>query len=111
MHEKGIATGSLYFATEAAVRSLSRTLAAELAPKGIRVNNLSPGIVRTNFADRTNLANEDFEGFIDMVASQAPLQRPGTMQEIANAARFLASDESSYMTASDVVVDGGWMNV
>ncbi|WP_334029186.1 SDR family oxidoreductase [Alteromonas sp. P256] len=111
VHEKGIATGSLYFATKAAVRSLSRTLAAELAPKGIRVNNLSPGIVRTNFADRTNLANEDFEGFIDMVASQAPLQRPGTMQEVANAARFLASDESSYMTASDVVVDGGWMNV
>ncbi|MCB4437195.1 SDR family oxidoreductase [Alteromonas sp. McT4-15] len=111
VHEKGVATGSLYFATKAAVRSLSRTLASELAPKGIRVNTLSPGIVRTNFAENTNIASDDFEGFVGMVASQAPLQRPGTMQEIANAARFLASDESSYMTAADLVVDGGWMNV
>ena len=111
VHEKGVATGSLYFATKAAVRSLSRTLASELAPKGIRVNTLSPGIVRTNFAENTNIASDDFEGFVGMVASQAPLQRPGSMQEIANAARFLASDESSYMTAADLVVDGGWMNV
>ncbi|WP_338517417.1 SDR family oxidoreductase [Alteromonas gracilis] len=98
-------------ATKAALRSLSRTLASELAPKGIRVNTLSPGIVRTNFAENTNIASDDFEGFVGMVASQAPLQRPGTMQEIANTARFLASDESSYMTAADLVVDGGWMNV
>lgn len=111
VHEKGVPTGSLYFATKAAVRSLSRTLAAELAPKGIRVNTLSPGIVRTHFADKTNVPADEFEGFIQMVASQAPLGREGVPQDMANAALFLASNDSSYMTAGDLVIDGGWMNV
>lgn len=111
VHEKGVATGSLYFASKAAVRSFARTLASELAPQGIRVNSLSPGIVRTQFASNTNVPVEDFEGFIGMVQGQAPLNRAGTPTEIANAALFLGSDESAYMTASDVVVDGGWMNV
>ncbi len=111
VHGKGVATGSLYFATKAAVRSLTRSLAAELAPRGIRVNTLSPGIVRTHFAANTNVSEDDFEGFIDMVKSQAPLGREGTPTDMANAALFLASDASSYMTAADLVVDGGWMNV
>ncbi|MEM9300567.1 MAG: glucose 1-dehydrogenase [Pseudomonadota bacterium] len=111
VHEKGVPTGSLYFATKAAVRSLARTLAAELAPKGIRVNTLSPGIVRTHFAEKTNVPADDFEGFIQMVKSQAPLAREGTPEDMANAALFLASNDSSYMTAADLVIDGGWMNV
>ena len=111
VHTKGVATGSIYFATKAAVRSLARTLASELAPKGIRVNTLSPGIVRTQFAENTNVGEDTFDGFVNMVASQAPLGRPGTTEEIANAALFLASSDSSYMTASDVQVDGGWMNI
>ncbi len=111
VHEKGVATGSLYFSSKAAVRSLARALAAELAPRGIRVNTLSPGIVRTHFAERTNVPEDDFEGFIQMVASQAPLGREGTPQDMANAALFLASNDSSYMTAADLVIDGGWMNV
>lgn len=111
VHEKGVATGSLYFATKAAVRSLARTLASELAPHEIRVNTLSPGIVRTHFAANTNVDNDTFEGFINMVESQAPLARAGTTQEMANAALFLASDDSSYMTAGDLLIDGGWMNV
>lgn len=111
VHEKGVATGSLYFATKAAVRSFTRSLAAELAPRGIRVNTLSPGIVRTHFAANTNVSEDDFEGFIEMVKSQAPLGRVGTATDMANAALFLASDASSYMTAADLVIDGGWMNV
>lgn len=111
VNAKGVATGSLYFASKAAVRSFARTLAAELAPMGIRVNSLSPGIVRTHFAQNSNVGSDNFEGFIDMVADQAPLKRAGTPEEIASAALFLASDESSYMTAEDMVVDGGWMNV
>lgn len=111
VHGKGVATGSLYFATKAAVRSFTRSLAAELAPQGIRVNTLSPGIVRTHFAANTNVSEDDFEGFIDMVKSQAPLGREGTPADMANAALFLASDASSYMTAADLVIDGGWMNV
>ncbi len=111
VNEKGVGTGSLYFATKAAVRSFARSLAAELGPKGIRVNALSPGIVRTHFSQKTNVPEEAFEGFIDMVVGQAPLGREGSTEDMANAVLFLASDESSYMTAADLVIDGGWMNV
>ena len=111
VNEKGIGTGSLYFATKAAIRSFARSLAAELGSQGIRVNALSPGVVRTHFAENTNVPQDDFDGFLQMVVSQAPLGREGTVEDIANAAVFLASDESAYMTAADLVVDGGWMNV
>lgn len=111
VNEKGVATGSLYFATKAAVRSFARSLAAEFGSRGIRVNTLSPGIVRTQFSKKVNISEDDFEGFFEMVTSQAPLGREGTPLDMANAAVFLGSDESTYMTAADLVVDGGWMNV
>ncbi|MEL7444237.1 MAG: SDR family oxidoreductase [Pseudomonadota bacterium] len=111
VHSKGVATGSLYFASKAAVRSFARTMGAELAGNGTRVNTLSPGIVRTNFSQNTNVPEEAFEGFIGMVAEQAPLKRLGETTDMANAALFLASDESRYMTCADLLVDGGWMSV
>ena len=111
VNAKGVATGSIYFATKAAVRSLARSLAAELGSRQVRVNSLSPGIVRTEFQGKMDLPEEAVEGFINAVKQAAPLQREGEVEEIANAAVFLASDESSYMTASDLVVDGGYMNV
>ncbi len=111
VHEKGVPTGSLYFASKAAVRSFARTLASELAERKIRVNSLSPGIVRTQFAGKTNLDESDFEGFIKMVETQAPLGRAGKTEDMANAALFLASNDSAYMTAADLLVDGGWMSV
>lgn len=111
VHEKGVPMGSLYFATKAAVRSLGRSLAAELAPRGIRVNTLSPGIVRTNFQESTNIGAAGSETFVQMVIDQAPLQRAGTTNEMAQAALFLASQQSSYMTAADLLIDGGWMSI
>lgn len=111
VNAKGAATGSLYFASKAAVRSFARSFAAELGPQGIRVNSLSPGIVRTNFQASTNIGEEQSESFVKMVVEQAPLGREGTPLDMAQAAVFLGSDESSYMTAADLVVDGGWMNV
>lgn len=111
VNEKGVGTGSLYFATKAAVRSFARTLAAELGPRQIRVNALSPGIVPTHFSQKVNIPEDAFQGFMDMVAQQAPLGRAGTPEEMAKAAAFLASDDASYMTAGDLVIDGGWMNV
>ena len=93
------------------MRSFARSLAAELGSRGIRVNAISPGIVRTEFQGKMDLPKEAVEGFIDAVRQASPLQRDGEVTEIAKAAVFLASDESSYMTASDLVVDGGYMNV
>ena len=83
---------------------MARSLAAELGPRGVRVNSLSPGIVRTHFAAKTNVAEDEFEGFIQMVASQAPLGREGTTADMANAALYLADPASSYVTASDLVI-------
>ena len=111
VNAKGVATGSIYFATKAAVRSFARSLAAELGSRHIRVNALSPGIVRTEFQNKLDLPESALEGFVEMVKQATPLQREGEVDEIAKAAVFLASDESSYMTASDLVVDGGYMNV
>lgn len=109
VHEKGAAMGSVYFATKAAVRSLARSLAAELAVRQIRVNAISPGLVLTNFQNR--MSPEAVNGFGDYVKQSAPLGRFGKPEEIAAGVVFLASDASSYMTAADLVVDGGFMNV
>jgi NAD(P)-dependent dehydrogenase (short-subunit alcohol dehydrogenase family) len=109
VNEKGAAMGSVYFATKAAVRSLARTLAAELAPRKIRVNALSPGFVPTNFQSR--MGSEVLDSFSSYVKQAAPLGRFGSPEEIASGVVFLSSHESSYMTAADLVIDGGFMNV
>ncbi|MBW4558855.1 MAG: glucose 1-dehydrogenase [Trichormus sp. ATA11-4-KO1] len=111
VNEKGAAMGSIYFATKAAVRSFARTLAAELGSRQIRVNAVSPGFVPTNFQDKMGLPPETIEDFAETIKQAAPLRRFGKPEEIASAVVFLASDESSYMTAMDLVVDGGYMNV
>ncbi|MDM9383887.1 SDR family oxidoreductase [Chlorogloeopsis sp. ULAP01] len=111
VNEKGAAMGSVYFATKAAVRSLARTLAAEFASRQVRVNAISPGFVPTNFQSKMRLPPEALDSFGSYVKQSAPLGRFGKPEEIAASVVFLASDESSYMTAADLVVDGGFMNV
>ncbi len=111
VNAKGVAGGHVYFATKAAVRSLARSLAAELAPRGIRVNAVSPGLVPTPFIGKMGLPQEALDGFAAMIKGQAPLARLGRAEEIAPAVAFLASDDASYVTAGDLVVDGGWMHV
>ena len=111
VQEKGGPGGSLYFASKAATRSFARTMAAELGGSGIRVNALSPGIVPTQFFANSNAPEALYDDFEQMAGKSAPLGRAGTPLEIAEAAVFLASDESSFVTAADFVVDGGWSNV
>lgn len=111
VHEKGAPGGSLYFASKAAVRSFARTMAAEFGPQGIRVNTLSPGIVPTQFFENSNAPAELYNDFDAMAGQGSPLGRSGTPEEQAAAALFLASDDSRFMTAADLVNDGGWMNV
>jgi NAD(P)-dependent dehydrogenase (short-subunit alcohol dehydrogenase family) len=111
VNAKGVASGTLYFASKAAVRSFARCMAAELGPQGIRVNSLSPGLIPTQFFQNSNVGEAGYGQFEKMVVEKNPLNRPGTPLEIAHAAVFLGSDESSYITAEDLVVDGGYMNV
>ena len=111
VHAKGAPGGTLYFASKAAVRSFARTMAAELGGRGIRVNTLSPGIVPTAFFKNSNAPEDLFNDFEAMAGHGAPLGRAGKPVEIAEVAVFLGSDEASFVTAADYVVDGGWMNV
>jgi len=109
--QKGASMESIYSGTKAAVRFCARSFAAELAERGIRVNSLNPGIVRTGFQASTNVGEDGSEPFVQAVKAAAPLGGEGTPLDRANAAVLLGSNESTYMTAADVVVDGGWMNV
>jgi NAD(P)-dependent dehydrogenase (short-subunit alcohol dehydrogenase family) len=108
---KGSPNAGIYYATKAAVRSFARSLAAELGPRGIRVNALSPGLIPTAFLSRAGLDEQAIDGFTQRISAAAPLGRPGQPEEVAQAAVFLASDESSYITAADLLVDGGYGSV
>lgn len=105
---KGLPGHSVYNATKAAIRSLVRTAAAELLASGIRVNTLSPGPVDTPIIEAQAGSPEAAEGFRKQAAAYVPLARIGRPEELAAAALFLASDESSFSTGTDLVVDGGW---
>ena len=101
MHTDAGAIG-YYNATKAAVLHITRQLANELAPS-VRVNGIAPGLVKTDFARALWERNE--EG----IAKQMPLRRLGEPEDIGNAAVFLASDASSWMTGQTLVVDGGML--
>ena len=98
---------SILSATKAAVRSLARSLGAELAPRGVRVNAVSPGPTNTPFHSKLGLSENDLRGVAAGIEAQVPLRRFGEADEIAKAALFLASEDSSFMTGAEVVVDGG----
>jgi NAD(P)-dependent dehydrogenase (short-subunit alcohol dehydrogenase family) len=110
-HGKGMAGAALYAATKAAVRSFARSFAAEFAAEGIRVNSVSPGYVRTAFQDKMGMPAEAVAGFEAHVSAQTPLGRGGKADEIAAAVLFLASDAASYVTGTDMLVDGGFGSV
>ena len=108
---KGIPGFGVYAAAKAALRSFTRTLAAELAPKGIRVNSLSPGPIETPLFDKTGLPEKDIKEFQKNISSMVPLGRFGTADEIAAVAVFLASGDSSYITGTEITADGGTAQV
>ncbi len=96
-----------YASAKAAVINFTRSIALELAPYGIRANVIAPGSILTD-ATRALFYNSEKQQMAESLLSHIPLGRPGTPQEIANAALFLASEDSAYSTGSVMVVDGGW---
>lgn len=96
-----------YSASKAAVINLTRSLANEYAPHGIRVNSVSPGFIETPLTEQ-GLQNSRFA---EAIQRSTALRRVGQPTEIANVIAFVASAEASYMTGSDVLVDGGWLIV
>jgi NAD(P)-dependent dehydrogenase (short-subunit alcohol dehydrogenase family) len=103
----GVAGTSAYSASKAAVRSLTRTLATELIPLGVRVNAVSPGPISTPIYGKLGLPAETVEQIGKAILEQVPLKRFGTPEEIATVVAFLASDDSSFMTGCELAVDGG----
>ncbi|MEH2624940.1 NAD(P)-dependent dehydrogenase (short-subunit alcohol dehydrogenase family) [Bradyrhizobium sp. AZCC 1719] len=102
---------SVYSATKAAIRSLARSLTAELSEKGIRVNAMAPGYIDTDLARKGGMSEEMIEQTKTQVHAQIPMHRSGTVDEIARAVLFLASDDSAYVTGTELCVDGGWAQV
>lgn len=106
-HDMGVPGDPLYSASKAALRSLVRTFAADesVLKKKIRVNAISPGPIKTPLTEQDN---KEMQKLIDeYIENTVPMKRWGEAEEVAKAVLFLASDDSSYMTASEIRVDGG----
>lgn len=98
---------SMYVGAKAAIENFTRVWALELADKGVRVNAIAPGAIRTNIWDVPGLTKEESKKHEDSVANGIPFKRFGTPEEVANVAYFLVSDEASYVSGSVYAVDGG----
>jgi cyclopentanol dehydrogenase len=103
----GRAGFAAYSASKGAVRGLSKSLAAELAEFNIRVNSIYPGTIETNL---TKHVLSSPAGIEEIIGPQL-IRRPGLPLEVANAVLFLASDESSFVTGAEIIVDGGYTSV
>ncbi|MBE9210825.1 SDR family oxidoreductase [Nostoc sp. LEGE 06077] len=108
---KGTPAFSVYSATKAAVRSFARNWILDLRERKIRVNAISPGVVPTPGYDHLGLNDQQLQEFVDSQASNIPLGRVGTPDEIAKAVVFLASDDSSFVNGIELFVDGGMAQI
>jgi len=106
----GMANTAVYAASKAALNSYTRTAATELAPRKIRINAVNPGPVETPIFAKTGMSNEQIQGLAAAMQDRIPLKRFGKANDIANLVAFLASDEASFITGSEINIDGG-MNV
>lgn len=103
----GMPGSSVYGASKAAVLSLNRIFAAELAGRKIRVNAVSPGPIETPLYGKVGLEKEEVEGLGAALGEKILLKRFGQASEVAKTIGFLASDDSSFITGTEIVVDGG----
>lgn len=96
-----------YCVSKAATDQLTRCAALELAPKGVRVNAVNPGVVATNLHKRGGMSEQNYETFIANAKNTHPLGRPGTPVEIAELIMYLASEKASWITGATYEIDGG----
>lgn len=111
VNAKGFAGMAAYGASKAALRSITRTLASEFGPKGIRVNAIAPGPIDTPIYGKHNVPQENIDAMASNFPSLVSLGRFGNSEEIATTALFLASSDSSYITGAEIPVDGGFAQV
>ena len=103
----GHAGYAAYAASKAGLSAMARSLAGELSPRGIRVNVVSPGATRTPIWTRSAPASQPMEVLEQRLASRIPLGHIADVEDVAKAVLFLASEDSSYVTAIELFVDGG----
>lgn len=108
---KGFPAMTAYASSKAALRSITRTLAAEYGQRGIRVNAIAPGPIDTPIYGKHNVPQENVNEMAANFPSMVPLGRFGKGEEVAQTALFLASSESSYITGAEIPVDGGFAQV
>jgi NAD(P)-dependent dehydrogenase (short-subunit alcohol dehydrogenase family) len=108
---KGLASNSVYSATKAAVRSFARTWTTDLKERRIRVNAISPGSIDTPGLKELLASADTGRDRLKQISNVVPLGRLGRPEEIAKAVLFLASDDSSYVTGTELFVDGGFAQV
>ena len=102
----GAVGGSLYGATKAALNGYAKALSLELAPRGIRVNTVNPGMIKTGIFNLSSISQDQMEED----AKRYPLKRYGNPEEVAYAVIYLLSDATKWMTGSSILLDGGYSN-
>ncbi|MDP9076134.1 MAG: SDR family oxidoreductase [Bacteroidota bacterium] len=103
----GMPNSGVYAASKAALIALNRVLATELSPRRIRVNCISPGPVETPVYQKLGLSTEEIAGFSKVLSDKILLKRFAQAEEIAQLAAFLGSDDSTFITGTEMVIDGG----
>src|SRR5258706_662832 len=107
----GMPGSTVYGACKAAVVNLAKTLSADLLPRGVRVNVVSPGPVTTPILDRMGMPEDQTRQLKDQITQRVPLKRFGQPDEIAAAVLYLASSESAFVVGTELVVDGGMIQL
>jgi NAD(P)-dependent dehydrogenase (short-subunit alcohol dehydrogenase family) len=106
--DMGLPDFSVYAATKAAIRSLARSWTTDLRYKNIRVNSISPGIIPTEVL---NLSDQEMSEYVEKVNAEVPVGRVGKPEDVGNAVVFLSSNQNSFITGVDLVIDGGMTQI